>query len=1037
MRVTSTSQNRPALLRTLLRARYAVYVIFAFAEAAWGFATDSPRSLTIAAIALVAGIIPLPAHQIDRKGELALFGDLGLVTGLWYLYGRTAPIDFFLFFVVAIATLLLPVRMSHRVIAGSFAVIGIMALAHIETVASVLPLFHAPHPNLVVARSEFAVVLAVVVIAAAVFSTLAHRRRDERERILASEERYRALVEMSPDAIVVIQRGRVVFSNPAASRLIGAVDDGRSIDLPVERFLDPRYAKVAAERSIHAAEGTKNIPMEMTLIGLDGNPIDVVTVSGPTMFDGQKAAQVIIRDVRQEKTIRHKLAQTEAFFATAFQNSATGMAVLDMDGCIARTNPALSAWLGYDPEELLAMTWNDIVLFDDLHRVHIPPKAGQTQWNERARFVTKNGNVMWANVRLALLPESDGRDGRYFAQLEDVTEEVRVRQALEESEERYRTLFERIPVALYRSTPDGKLLAGNAALARLLGYESSDAMRGLYVPDSFARPEQREHMSALAQANGMVDAYEVELIRPDGSRVWARDTMRVIQSGDDIVFEGALVDVTERKRVEDALRESEERFRTSFEEAPLGIVLVDLDRRLFKANREMCTILGYTEEELLRLTLNDVLHPDDRPDTPEKLALLSGEIRSYQKEVRYLRRDGAVIWADLNVSLVRDAGGNPAYTIGQVQDITARKHAEEVRRRLISIIDATTDLIVLFSADGDVTWANAAARSWYGIRDDEELPRITVQSLIEPTEGSEDPATIFEHLRRHGIWEGVLTLRGKYGITAPGSAVVLAHTDESGRITRISAIVRDISDRVETQRRLERLVRSKDEFVASVSHELRTPLTAVVGLAEELKTSWESFSAEETDEFIRLIAEQSAEVANLVEDLLVAARSEIGKVTVVPAKVALTAQLDTVLGALAGGVQDRISIRVEPVDVWADATRLRQILRNLLTNAIRYGGQNIEVTATTLDGIVQIHVTDDGPGVSPEYAEVIFEPYGRAHEAGSQPNSVGLGLTVSRHLARLMGGDLTYWHDGQSTFSLTLPCYARTTADTVSASTSS
>ena len=194
-----------------------------------------------------------------------------------------------------------------------------------------------------------------------------------------------------------------------------------------------------------------------------------------------------------------------------------------------------------------------------------------------------------------------------------------------------------------------------------------------------------------------------------------------------------------------------------------------------------------------------------------------------------------------------------------------------------------------------------------------------------------------------------------------------------------------------------------------------------MGLAQELRKSWETFATDEIAEFIGLIADQSTEVADIVEDLLVAARADIGKVTVRPEAIDVKEQIDGVIAGIGAPDRTRISVDISSTEVWADPTRLRQIIRNLLTNAIRYGGKDVRLSTGVIDGQMELRISDDGPGISPGLEEKIFEPYARAHEPGSQPNSVGLGLTVSRHLARLMGGNLAYQREPMSTFVLTLP----------------
>lgn len=241
-----------------------------------------------------------------------------------------------------------------------------------------------------------------------------------------------------------------------------------------------------------------------------------------------------------------------------------------------------------------------------------------------------------------------------------------------------------------------------------------------------------------------------------------------------------------------------------------------------------------------------------------------------------------------------------------------------------------------------------------------------------------------------------------------------ADTDPDRPASSILVGLADVTHNRERSDAMAELVRAKNDFIAKVSHELRTPLTAVVGLASELADQ-EDMDQDDRDELTRLVAAQAAEVAAIVEDLLVAARAELGSMTVDAKVVDLGAELAATVEGLGLDVAD-LPEAVPPVV--ADPGRVRQVLRNLLTNARRYGGPVVRVLAGGDQGRVWLEVRDDGPGVAEEQAERIFEPY-TGKRSGE---SVGIGLSVSRQLAEMMRGSLTYRRDGDETvFRLELP----------------
>jgi signal transduction histidine kinase len=279
------------------------------------------------------------------------------------------------------------------------------------------------------------------------------------------------------------------------------------------------------------------------------------------------------------------------------------------------------------------------------------------------------------------------------------------------------------------------------------------------------------------------------------------------------------------------------------------------------------------------------------------------------------------------------------------------------------------------------------------------------------------------------VWNGIdhVTTEVRQGFTVQGKPIDgLLHWAVPRRfgevdLSRVIVSVVDVTEMNNARRGLERSLKSKDELIATVSHELRTPLTTVVGLSTELSDAYDEFSKDEAQDLLRMISDQSIEVATIVEDLLVAARAESGslKVSVEPVDLHVEAKA-TLRGLDIEEEVDCHTIGVVPT-VYGDSGRIRQILRNLLVNARRYGTKPIRVVVLDAESEVRIEVRDRGFPIPTDEAEMIFDRYYRARQTPGVTASVGLGLTVSRELARLMGGDLYYSHDGESVFTLALP----------------
>ncbi len=509
------------------------------------------------------------------------------------------------------------------------------------------------------------------------------------------------------------------------------------------------------------------------------------------------------------------------------------------------------------------------------------------------------------------------------------------------------------------------------------------------------------------------DVREAILFASDGPREVEVVTLPTTLEGATAEL-SVVTDLTTKRVAERETRRLNEEINSLFNRLPVALYRSTPDGRVLACNGATAELLGYRDSQevaALRSPTAFFARPSQQDEFHLRMAE-TGFVSGYEHEVR--RRDGRAIWVESTARAVYDEAGNIRYFEGAMIDITARMSAAEANERLLAIIEQASDIVVVIGANGHILYANRAARTFYGVSEDGET--VTYLPIA--------PAWLHEArdaLSADRPFAAEQILHTPAGSTRRVHAVIEGHRDRYGQLSHISIIARDITELREAQERLERLVASKDEFIASVSHELRTPLSVVVGLSQEIMVN-RAIDDRERAELLDMIAEQSLEVAELVEDLLVAARADTGAIRIHAEPLTLRDSVDAVIRTV---LPHRHIVIEGDAKVLADAHRVRQILRNLVTNAHKYGGESIRVSITNGAGAARLVVADNGSGIPVEARKRVFDPYERAHHEPTRPGSVGLGLSVSRHLARLMDGELRYSYDnGWSQFELELPALA-------------
>jgi len=275
--------------------------------------------------------------------------------------------------------------------------------------------------------------------------------------------------------------------------------------------------------------------------------------------------------------------------------------------------------------------------------------------------------------------------------------------------------------------------------------------------------------------------------------------------------------ILRRRRVEEALRESEERFRSTFEQAAVGIVHVSPDGRFLRTNQRFCDIVGYTTDEILVLSFQDITYPPDlQADMDYVRELVEGRIPTYSMEKRYIRKDGLLVWINLTVALLRESDGQPKYFISVIEDIQKRKQAEETQARLVGILEGTSDLVATATPDRCITYMNRAGRAMVGWGDDVDIARHVIPDVhpewawkIISDVGV--PAAIDK-----GIWVGESAILRVDGAEIPVSQIIIAHKSSQGELLYLSTVMRDITERKqaeETQLKLALVAQFSSELI--------------------------------------------------------------------------------------------------------------------------------------------------------------------------------------------------------------------------------
>jgi PAS domain S-box-containing protein len=386
-----------------------------------------------------------------------------------------------------------------------------------------------------------------------------------------------------------------------------------------------------------------------------------------------------------------RTASSEAWLAAIFEATPDAIVAVASNGTIVTVNAQAERFFGYARGELIGRPV-DMLLPNRLREAHAhhredfvaDPRVRQMGAGLDLVACRKDGREIPVEVSLSPLPTPDGLF--VVSAIRDVTD----RRLADQDRARLVAIVASTNDAIIGTTLDGTITSWNPAAERLYGYAAAEAIGETVAlvtpPERAGEPAQ---YFARLQRGEAVDHVETVRVTKDGRQVDVALTISPVRARDGAVTGTATIarDITARKEAEAAFREVEERFRSAFDAAAIGMALVGLDGAFVQVNRSLCGILGHTEAELLGLTFQEITHPDDlEADLALVKQLLDGEVPNYSLEKRYFHKNGAIVWIMLSVTLVRNDAGDPLYFVSQIQDVTRAHEAERLKDEFVSTV---------------------------------------------------------------------------------------------------------------------------------------------------------------------------------------------------------------------------------------------------------------------------------------------------------------------------------------------------------------
>lgn len=519
-------------------------------------------------------------------------------------------------------------------------------------------------------------------------------------------------------------------------------------------------------------------------------------------------------------SVDHKVRESESRYRSLVEQASDGIFMTDQQENIIEVNDAECDLLGYSREELLKLNMENLIYEGD--RAEVPFRVNEMLDGKTARSETrmrrKDGAILFVEISGKLL-----ENGKIQGIIRDITQRKITENALRKSEEKFSKAFHTSPDSInINRLSDGLYLEINSGFTDLSGYTWDDVRGKTSLEISiWENPDDRTRLIQGLREKGEVSNLDASFRIKNGTIKECLMSAKTIEIDGEMCILSITRDITERKRAEKAIKESEEKFRSVFENSAIGISITDLNSNFIAGNPAILKMLGYSLEEYCRLNIRDISHPDDeKKDMDHMREVTEGRLTSFSMVKRNLHKDGHIVWGQLTNSVVLDSAGHPKYTIGMLEDITDRKQTEdslhEQEKLIRTVFDTVPVGIFIVNKEGKITLLNPAGQNiWEGVRYSEldELGeykgwwRSTGKLLSAHEWGSARAVENGETSMNEEI--EIECFNGVHKIISNSAVPIF---DDQNIINGAVAVIQDITDRTKAAEALQR----RNEYLAAM-----------------------------------------------------------------------------------------------------------------------------------------------------------------------------------------------------------------------------